>query len=90
MDKATTRAVQVLVSNLCEQVQRSVLRNRAYERVAPDSAEEASALLATPEFDDLRQQSSEIRRRVIAAVASEDWPGIFGGLGELIGILGPP
>lgn len=89
MDTETTKALQFLVSNLCQQIQFSALRNRAYEKLAPQLAQEASSLLATPEFDALMQQSSEIRRQVIEAVANEDWPEIFRGLGALISSLLP-
>jgi hypothetical protein len=89
MDPEATKKLQFLVSTLFEQVQRSVLRNRAYERLAPHSAEEVEVLLASPEFDELKHYSSEIHHQVIEAATSEDWPAIFGGLAELIGILNP-
>jgi ABC-type antimicrobial peptide transport system permease subunit len=89
MDNDTTKALQFLISNLCQQIEFSALRNRAYEKLAPQLADQVSSLLTTPEFDALIQQSSEIRRQVIEALANEDWPAIFGGLGALIGSLAP-
>jgi len=89
MDSEATKTLQFLIDHLCQQVQFSALRNRAYEKLAPQLAEEASSLLTTPEFVELIQKTSEIRLRAVEAVAYEDWRVIVLGIGEMTKILTP-
>ena len=90
MDSEATKALRFLVGHLCRQVEFSALRNRAYERLAPELAQKASSLLTTPDFVALIQKSSETQHQLIEAVASEDWSATLQALAALIEMLTPP
>lgn len=89
MDSEAIEALQFLVNDLFQQLQFAALRNRAYEKLAPELAQQASFLLTTPEFVELIRKSSEMRHRVIEAVACENWTETSLALAAMIEVLKP-